>query len=1189
MVKNISTLPDFGALKKLASALWQQDNSYHGAAVMVGAGFSRSGASTGDGTKKLPLWSDFADALANELGSRSVDPLRLAEEYYAYFGKQALYDLIKQKINDAAWTPGELYKSLLELPWSEVLTTNWDTLLERASIEVHQPVYSIVSKQEDLSSARSPRIVKLHGTVDVTKELVFTQEDYRKYPQDQAAFVNFSRQVFIENELCLVGFSGDDPNFLQWTGWVRDHLATHSRRIYLVGALGLNSAKRKYLESINVAPIDLSDMVADHDESDAMHLEATKVFLQALKDLKPQQPWEWEPAKLNSSKNTATASESTRRDQDSDYAAKLLEEQLPYLERDRSSYPGWLVCPNQQRFQLQTQISDPWPTPKTMSAMTESCRAKLLYEIAWHYSVTYELIQPWLAQELLTVCDPDQSCLLPKRQQLEVALVLLKNTRWMDSSEAKSIVQVTHAILEKYEKYWQGGSNELTYHKAIVARDEFDYAALDKHAEKIISTNPVWKLRKASLLAELGQFDKGEVLVAEAYRELLGQHRNDRNSIHVLSRLAWAHWLMRGVDLSSFGKEFKTFPSSYRDSKCDPWDHIEHIRVRISKELDKQQKQQAIEPLFEPGRYKNNANTLNISNEVHPLLLLEGISNTAGMPLRWNGVSFLVEHAARLAELEGINNVDRFALAIRSSNSDTSDVLKKVFSRVGIACLPDEDVDFLLNQCTQAINYWITKRTDRSADTGRYAIGRLRVFTEVLARVSVRLTPEQAKQVFRLALSLGKNPELHDFWLFDSIKHLAIFSLKSVPDLQQRDILMEALSFPLESEIIVKGRKEWVNPVIRFPGERRQDAALDRRIDEIIDRIAPCSPQSAPSLLRLLPLIENNFLTAAEREKVSDKIWGDNPDYQTLPETGLLQHVLLKLPSRNPAAVKALVRRSLFEEKGLSLVNRDLLTDIASAANVEGINELPSSDQAIYYYDQLITWRPKTTDTDIFGFSKQEEQLTSGLIGEVLGRSVVPSMTLEALSEENFLKLRAFHFEVKAPEVLIALPYFAAANEVFTEPVEKVIRQGLQSEDAKELAYASYALLTWRDLKNSPAIERLTLRLVYLIGSNRMIGLPALLWTTNQMLNKEYLTKESVESLVEILPVIFDNAGYRNIDPASRESVSVSFVRAACVRLAKDIIGKSHDKRSELIRVLEEARRDALPEVRFAETSTLDN
>ncbi|MBK3759623.1 SIR2 family NAD-dependent protein deacylase [Stutzerimonas frequens] len=1181
MMKDISSLPDYAALKKLASALWQQDNSYHGAAIMVGAGFSRSAASTGDASKKLPLWNHFSKKLADELGSGSTDPLRLAEEYCAYFGKQALHDLIKQEINDAAWAPGELHKSLLELPWSEILTTNWDTLLERASSEVHQPIYSVVSKQEDLSSARSPRIVKLHGTIDVTKDLVFTQEDYRKYPQQYAAFVNFSRQVFIENELCLLGFSGDDPNFLQWTGWVRDHLATHSRRIYLVGALGLNSAKRKYLESVNVAPIDLDDLVTDYDERDVRHLEATKIFVQALQDLKPRQIWEWAPTQLH--RTTTTGAESTKTHQDVSYAAKLLEEKLPSLEKDRLSYPDWLVCPYGQRFQLQGHITDPWPNPKNLPAMAETSKAKLLYEITWHHQVTFEAMPSWLANELLTVCDPDKPCALSKKQQLEIAVFLLKNTRWMDNSESKNISQTTSSILENGTRYWPESSDELAYHRAIVARDQFDYATLEQHVEKITSSNPVWKLRKASLLAELGQFDKGEALVAEAYKELLTQCRNDRNSIHIISRLAWAHWLMRGVDFSSFDKKFRAFPSSYRDSKCDPWDHIEHIRERISKELDKQQKKNAIEPLFEPGRFRDNANSVSFSNELHPLLLLEGISGIVGMPLRWNGVSFLVEQAARLAELDGVDNINRFALAIRSANSDTSEVLKKVFSRVHIACLPESDVTFLLNQCMLAINYWLKKREDKSSDASRVAIDRLRIFIEVLARASVRATAEQAKQIFRLAVSLGKKPEFHHIWLFDAVKHLSKFSLKSIPESHQHDVLLDALSFPLQSEINIRDHKAWANPVVKHPGKRPQDSALDRRIDEIIDHIAPCSPQSSPALLRLLPLIEKEFLTGEELKKVTQKVWGNEPDLNNVPETGLLKYVLLEIPSPDPAAVKALVRRYLFEAPKPSLLNSELLTDIANAAQAKNIKEFPSADQAADYFEQLVIWRPNKDSNDMLGFVQNEERQLTDRVGQVLARSVVPALSSEKLTEENFQKLCAFYSEVEAPEVLIAFPYFAIKDEFFLEQVERLIRQGFQSDDPNKLAYASYALLVWRDQKESPAIDRLILRLIYLIGSSRMTGLSALLWTANQMYCKKYLSDESTVSLVEILPVIFDNAGYRNISPSGRESVSVSFVRAACVRLARDIVNNGENKNDELLRILEEAKQDALPEVRFAE------
>lgn len=1183
MNNDIAALHDYSALNKLATALWQQDDSYYGAAVMVGAGFSRVAASTGDAKSKLPLWNELSEVLAKDIGSSNqTDPLRQAEEYRAYFGQQALLDLLKKAVSDTAWNPGALHKILLELPWSEVLTTNWDTLLERASAEVNQPVYSIVNRQEDLSSARAPRIVKLHGTIGITNELVFMQEDFRKYPQRQAAFVNFARQVFIENELCLLGFSGDDPNFLQWAGWVRDHLATHARRIYLVGALNLTAAKRKYLETINVAAIDLSPLVADYDESDAKHAEATKIFLETLQKLKPKQAWEWSPTQLH--RTTLTIDESNNTHQDSAYAAKLLEEQIKTLKSDRLAYPGWLTCPPSLLFSLQHQLSDPWPTAQSLSAMTSDSRAKLLYEIAWRCDVTYQAIPSWLSHELLTICDPAHPSALTKKQQMEIALLLLKSTRWLDKFEAQSIEQATTAILERNAKHWPDIINEVAYHRAIVARDQFDYPAIESGIERIVPNIPVWKLKKASLLAELCLFDEGKDLVAEAYRDLLDQHRKDRNSIYVLSRLAWAHWLVRGINLWRLGKEFKAFPSSYQDSECNPWSHIEHIQERVSKTLEMQIKHQGIEPLFEPGRYKDNTKTIIFNSELHPLLLLDGISQTVGMPLRWGGVSFLVEPAAELSELDDIDDVHRFALAIRTANSDSSNVLKKIFSRTRVACFSSEDMYCLMARCKSAIGYWGTRLTGDTS-TGRiHIVERLRVFIEVLARISVRATPEQAKEFFRLALTIGTKPAAHNPWLADSLRHLSDYALESVPKDQQHELLGEALSFPLQTEINLGAHSEWLNPVIQLPGNRDHNPALDRRIDEIIDRIEPCSPQSAPALLRLLPLLDAGFLTGMERKKIGEKVWGSVPDYLTLPQTGLLPHALLKLPAPDSVAARNAVRRYLFQACEDHLFSSILLRDIGITARRKGIEELPSAEQAMVYFEKLVSWRAKTFAEEAFRLFDQENEL-GNLIGQVLAYAIAPVLSVEALNQDSFDKLLAFHAEVEAPATVIALSHFAAANELFAGQVEKIIRIGLQARDAKKVASSAFALLKWREIKASPSTNRLTSQLVYLLGSNLGGGLPALLWTAGQMYAKGYLSEGDTKSLTDSVPIVFDSADYKGISSLGRESVSISLVRAECVRLARAILNKRQDNNSDLIWVLEKAKQDALPEVRFAEAT----
>lgn len=1152
-----SSLSDYPVLKKLAAALWQQDNTFQGAAVMVGAGFSRSAASNGDVNCRLPLWNDFSKTIAKELCSNINDPLRLAEEYCAYFGKQTLHDLIKKEVNDSSWEPGELHKSLLELPWSEILTTNWDTLLERASKDVHQPVYSLVSKQEDLASARSPRIVKLHGTINVTEDLVFTQEDYRKYPQRYAAFVNFARQVFIENELCLLGFSGDDPNFLQWAGWVRDHLATNSRRIYLVGALSLNSAKRKYLESINIAPIDLADLVAAYDDYNTKHTIATTIFIQELQKLKPKQSWEWTPAQQHPT-------------------------ELSTFEADRMSYPGWLVCPPMQRWSLQYQLHELFTLTRTLDKMQQDNREKLLYEIAWRCDITYEVPPLWIAQKLIAICDPAKPCTLTKKQQLEIAVLLMKNSIWHDTKDYDSIEQETISILEKQQKFWPESSNELIYHNALIARDKFDYFSLEKFVKELSTGDATWKLRKSSLLAEIGQFEKSKVLVAEAYQELLEQHRQDRNSIYIFSRLAWAHFFIRGINISSPKRDLKAFPSNYNETKCNPFDCIDNIKSRVIEVLNKQREGKSIQPLFEPGSYKDNSKTITLSNELHPVLLLNGVFNTAGVPLRWSHTNFLVEPATRITELDEIDGELRFALAIRAANSDDSEVLKNVFSRIEVACISRQEVEFLLNQCKQAINFWIIKKNSEKNDTVAYAIERLRVFIEILARVSVRATPEEAKDLFRWGIAFGKKSELRHFGLFEPLQNLLNFTLKAIPVQQHHELLIEALSFPLESEIGLKDNDKWPNPIIEQPGSRNLNAALDRRIDAIIDSIGPCSPQSAHALLRLLPLIKNNFLTEIENAKIATQIWSDSPNYQKIPNTGLLSYVLLYLPAQDHSKVEMLIRSYLFENAGDDLFKQEILMDIATAATAENIKIFPSTSQASDYFGRLVSWTGRTDANDILGFIAQKNKLTAKLISEALVNSIAPVLPPEVLNQDNFQKLFDFYSRIEEPRLLTLFVYFAVANEEFVERVEKLIRQSLQTKESNTLACASYALLNWRKMKKSAIIDKLILRLVYLIGLNNIVSLPALLWTANEMYSNGYLHNSEIESLSEIIPIIFDTLDYNNIATSSKESVNASLTRKACVKFARTLTKSNQYNNDELLRILDEAKHDALPEVRMS-------
>lgn len=166
----------------------------------------------------------------------------------------------------------------------DVCTTNWDTLLERGSADVFDRSYDVVRTLADVPSAARPRIVKLHGSLPAQGPFIFTGEDVRTYPTTFAPFVNLVQQAMMETIFCLVGFSGDDPNFLSWSAWVHDNLGPNAPRIYLVGWLELSSHRPRLFEARNVMPVDRSALPQAREWPEALrHRSATEWFLAALK------------------------------------------------------------------------------------------------------------------------------------------------------------------------------------------------------------------------------------------------------------------------------------------------------------------------------------------------------------------------------------------------------------------------------------------------------------------------------------------------------------------------------------------------------------------------------------------------------------------------------------------------------------------------------------------------------------------------------------------------------------------------------------------------------------------------------------------------------------------------------------------------------------------------------------------
>jgi hypothetical protein len=382
--------PDRNHVEVVRDALWRHQPLAR-AAVMIGSGFSRNAMANSPSARSMPTWHGFATALCEELYPRydalsheiamrdhagTSGFLRLAQEFEAGRGRTALNERIRGLVPDLDYAPGDLHKRLLSLRWADVFTTNWDTLLERACSDVFDRSYDIVRTASELAMADRPRITKLHGSLPAHEPFIVTEEDYRSYPTKFAPFVNLVQQSMLENVFVLIGFSGDDPNFLHWSGWVRDNLGAAARKIYLVGYLELSDSRRRMLEGRNVIPIDLAKLPQAAEWPDMQrHAYATEWFLRAIELDRPVTASHWPtpskpvlppPSVLGDILQPARREPKSElfypdRSKGSDERLRELCDIVEIWRWNRNLYPGWIVAPAHIRSRLWSH-TEPWIT-----------------------------------------------------------------------------------------------------------------------------------------------------------------------------------------------------------------------------------------------------------------------------------------------------------------------------------------------------------------------------------------------------------------------------------------------------------------------------------------------------------------------------------------------------------------------------------------------------------------------------------------------------------------------------------------------------------------------------------------------------------------------------------------------------------------------------------------------------------
>lgn len=491
------------------------------AALLVGAGFSRNADKIDDHIVDSPLWEDLAKAFSSKLSDspeeqkqlQQLDPLALAERVEVMYGRPELDGLLLNSIHDSDYLPSELYHMLLSLPWTDIFTTNYDTLLERASDEITEKPFRVIAEREDLiGSSGVTRIIKLHGSFPSHRPFIITAEDYRTYPEKFAPFVNTVQQSLLENTLCLIGFSGDDPNFQKWIGWIRDNLGRDNcPPIYMLVPRPLPEAEVKLLYRKNVIPIDLSQLAPEKSYYNIFKT-ALGYLLKQIQTAKADS-WNLNVSFWDDQGHLIPLTDATTR-----------------LKAIRQEYPGWITVPSNMLEMVRTKIVQ--PAREILSACCREHTYTPLQELEYLYEYDWmreKSLLPPFTEELRCYHEIlNRNIGICSSEVISVKLSLLRDLResgdWENWNDIKAeLCKNAHLDREQFQ--------QLQWEMCLCNMAQYRFQELTNQLERweTPSSMPLWCLRRAGLLAECGKLNIAYELLCRAI-------------LHVRRRLSHQGW-----------------------------------------------------------------------------------------------------------------------------------------------------------------------------------------------------------------------------------------------------------------------------------------------------------------------------------------------------------------------------------------------------------------------------------------------------------------------------------------------------------------------------------------------------------------------------------------------------------------------------------------------------------------------
>ncbi len=318
---------------------------------------------------------------------------------------------------------------------------------------------------------------------------------------------------------------------MKWIGCIRDNLGQlNSPKIYLIGVFSLSDAEKKLLERRNIVLVEMSEYPDIKSEN---HYKALKCFLEYLHSRKE------EDNRLGWPRD----SELLTKDPDQDKIEQL-SRLLPVWKKQRLSYPGWVVVPEDRRSILWRDTFSWLHYLSAADSLSDHIDLELAFELSWrmekclcpvfenqiaffeailekylpHADVATQTDSFRMRSAEMNSQEPDQNDV----REMLPHLLLWMLRFYREERLLEKWAKLCEKIQQNVENLSAGHKANFYYERGLYALFGLNLQELKEILAQwqVNESLPFWEAKRAGLLAELGQVDEAKKILEQSLKDI---------------------------------------------------------------------------------------------------------------------------------------------------------------------------------------------------------------------------------------------------------------------------------------------------------------------------------------------------------------------------------------------------------------------------------------------------------------------------------------------------------------------------------------------------------------------------------------------------------------------------------------------------------------------------------------------